>query len=119
MLPSPHQQLLATEETRNINLNSNTPPNDSTSVDLIPQPQPAANNKTTPPQARTREQKENDKIYNDFRTSNYKKRKMIEEGYSPIQSKSPMEMRDNRIYRNAQVDGPVRRNMIKSGYEPE
>jgi len=101
------------------NLNSNTPSNDSTSVDLTPQPQPAANNKTTPPQARTREQKENDKIYNDFRTSNYKKRKMIEEGYSPIQSKSPMEMRDNRIYRNAQVDGPVRKNMIKGGYTPK
>ena len=67
---------------------------------------------------RTREQKENDKVYNDFRTSDYKKRKMIEGGYTPIQSKSPMEMRDDRIYRNAKADGPVRRNMIKGGYTP-
>ena len=67
---------------------------------------------------RTREQKENDKIYNDFRTSNYKKRKMIEGGYTPIQSKSPAQMRDDRIYRNARADGPVRENMIKSGYKP-
>ena len=67
---------------------------------------------------RTREQKENDKIYNDFRTSKYKKKKMIEGGYTPIQSKSPMEMRDDRIYRNARADGPVRENMIKSGYKP-
>ena len=68
---------------------------------------------------RTREQKENDKIYNDFRTSKYKKKKMIEGGYSPIESKSPMEMRDDRIYRNARVDGPVRKNMIKGGYKPQ
>ena len=68
---------------------------------------------------RTREQKENDKIYNDFRTSKYKKKKMIEGGYTPIQSKSPMEMRDDRIYRNARADGPVRRNMIKGGYKPQ
>jgi len=67
---------------------------------------------------RTREQKENDKIYNDFRTSKYKKRKMIEGGYNPIQSKSPVEMRDDRIYRNALKDGPVRKNMIKGGYTP-
>jgi len=107
------------EKEKQTNLNSNTPSNDSTSVDLLPQQQAVVDNKTTPPQARTREQKENDKIYNDFRTSNYKKRKMIEEGYSPIQSKSPMEMRDNRIYRNAQVDGPVRKNMIKGGYTPK
>ena len=68
---------------------------------------------------RTREQKEDDKIYNDFRTSKYKKKKMIEGGYSPIESKSPMEMRDDRIYRNARVDGPVRKNMIKGGYKPQ
>jgi len=76
----------------------------------------ADQNKTT---TRTREQKENDKIYNDFRTSNYKKRKMIERGYTPIQSKSPMEMRDDRIYINARANGPVRENMIKGGYKPQ
>jgi len=106
------------EETRNISLSSNTPSNDSTSVDLLPQTQPVVEDKTTPPKARTREQKENDKIYNDFRTSKYKKKKMIEGGYNPIQSKSPMEMRDDRIYRNARADGPVRKNMIKGGYKP-
>jgi hypothetical protein len=68
---------------------------------------------------RTREQKEDDKIYNDFRTSKYTKKKMIEGGYSPIESKSPMEMRDDRIYRNARADGPVRKNMIKGGYKPQ
>ena len=68
---------------------------------------------------RTREQKENDKIYNDFRTSEYMKKKMIEGGYTPIQSKSPMEMRDDRVYRNARADGPVRKNMIKGGYKPQ
>ena len=68
---------------------------------------------------RTREQKENDKIYNDFRTSKYKKRKMIEEGYTPIEGKSPMEMRDDKIYRNALSDGPIRKNMIKGGYTPK
>jgi len=76
----------------------------------------ADQNKTT---TRTREQKENDKIYNDFRTSNYKKRKMIERGYTPIQSKSPLEMRDDRIYINARANGPVRENMIKGGYKPQ
>jgi len=68
---------------------------------------------------RTREQKENDKIYNDFRTSKYKKRKMIEGGYTPIEGKSPMEMRDDKIYRNALSDGPIRKNMIKGGYTPK
>jgi len=74
--------------------------------------------KVTPPSERTREQKEDDKIYNDFRTSKYKKKKMIEGGYTPIEGKSPVEMRDDRIYRNALSDGPVRRNMIKGGYTP-
>ena len=101
-------------------LNTNTPSNDSTNVDLLPQPQPVVSEtKVTPPSERTKEQKENDKIYNDFRTSKYKKRKMIEGGYTPIQSKSPMEMRDDRIYRNAKPNGQVRKNMIQSGYMPQ
>ena len=75
--------------------------------------------KETPPSERTREQKEDDKIYNDFRTSKYKKKKMIEGGYTPIEGKSPVEMRDDRIYRNALSDGPIRKNMIKGGYTPK
>ena len=102
-----------------INLNSNTPSRDSSNVDLLPQPPPAVNNEVATTTPRTRKQKENDKIYNDFRTSKYKKKKMIEGGYTPIQSKSPMEMRDDRIYRNARADGPVRENMIKGGYKPQ
>jgi hypothetical protein len=102
-----------------INLNSNTPSRGSSNVDLLPQPPPAVNNEVATTTPRTRKQKENDKIYNDFRTSKYKKKKMIEGGYNPIQSKSPMEMRDDRIYRNARADGPVRENMIKGGYKPQ
>tara|TARA_R110000744_G_scaffold146043_1_gene258853 strand:- start:221 stop:1528 length:1308 start_codon:yes stop_codon:yes gene_type:complete len=109
------QERLKEEET---NLNSNTPSRDSSSVDLLPQPPPAVNNEVATTTTRTREQKQNDKIYNDFRTSKYTKNKMIEEGYNPIKSKSPMEMRDDRVYANAKVDGPVRRNMIKGGYVP-
>ena len=101
------------------NLNSNTPSRGSSSVDLLPQPPPAVNNEAATTTTRTREQKQNDKIYNDFRTSKYTKNKMIEEGYNPIKSKSPMEMRDDRIYRNARADGPVRKNMIKGGYKPQ
>jgi hypothetical protein len=104
-----------------INLNSNTPSRGSSNVDLLPQPPPAVNNEVATTTPRTRKQKENDKIYNDFRTSKYTKNKMIEEGYNPIKSKgkSPMEMRDDRIYRNARADGPVRENMIKGGYKPQ
>ena len=100
------------------NLNSNTPSRGSSSVDLLPQPPTAVNNEAATTTTRTREQLQNDKIYNDFRTSKYTKNKMIEEGYNPIKSKSPMEMRDDRIYRNARADGPVRKNMIKGGYTP-
>ena len=85
---------------RNKDLNYNTPQNQATAT------------------TRTREQKENDKIYNDFRTSKYKKKKMIEGGYNPIKSKNAEKMRDDRVYRNARADGPVRKNMIKSGYKP-
>jgi hypothetical protein len=90
-----------------INLNSNTPSRGSSNVDLLPQPPPAVNNEVATTTPRTRKQKANDRIYNDFRTSKYTKNKMIKEGYNPIKSKgkSPMEMRDDRIYRNAQVDG--------------
>ena len=104
-----------------INLNSNTPSRGSSNVDLLPQPPPAVNNEVATTTPRTRKQKKNDKIYNDFRTSKYTKNKMIKEGYNPIKSKgkSPMEMRDDRIYRNARADGPVRRNMIKGGYKPQ
>ena len=102
------------------NLNSNTPSNDSTNVDLLPQPQPVVSEeKVTPPSERTKEQKENDKIYNDFRTSKYKKRKMIEEGYNPIKSKNAEKMRDDRVYRNAKPNGQVRKNMIQGGYMPQ
>ena len=101
-------------------LNTNTPSNDSTNVDLLPQPQPVVSEtKVTPPSERTKEQKENDKIYNDFRTSKYKKRKMIEGGYIPIESKSAAQMRDDRIYRNAKPNGQVRKNMIQGGYMPQ
>ena len=100
------------------NLNSNTPSRGSSNVDLLPQPQASVNNEAATTTTRTREQLQNDKIYNDFRTSKYTKNKMIEEGYNPIKSKSPMEMRDDRVYANAQVDGPVRKNMIKGGYIP-
>ena len=95
---------------RNKDLNYNTPQNQATSTEETDQ-----NTATT----RTREQKENDKIYNDFRTSKYKKKKMIEGGYNPIQSKSPAQMRDDRIYTNALKGGPVRKNMIKGGYTPK
>ena len=107
------------KELKQTNLNSNTPSRGSSSVDLLPQPPPAVNNEAATTTTRTRKQKENDKIYNDFRTSKYTKNKMIEEGYNPIKSKSPMEMRDDRIYRNARADGPVRKNMIKGGYKPQ
>tara|TARA_R100000541_G_scaffold25572_2_gene35185 strand:- start:89 stop:1180 length:1092 start_codon:yes stop_codon:yes gene_type:complete len=105
---------------KNKDLNSNTPSNDSTNVDLLPQPQPVVSEtEVTPPLERTKEQKENDKIYNDFRTSKYKKRKMIEAGYIPIESKSAAQMRDDRIYTNAKANGQVRKNMIQGGYTPQ
>ena len=104
-------------------LNSNTPSNDSTSVDLLPQPQtntiaPTNTEQTLTPR-QIRERKKQDKKYNDPNTGPNVKATMIEEGYNPIKSKNAEKMRDDRIYRNARKDGPVRRNMIKSGYEPE
>ena len=111
------------QEGYNINLNSNTPSNDSTSVDLLPQPQtntiaPTNTEQTLTPR-QIRERKKQDKKYNDPNTGPKVKATMIEEGYNPIKSKNAEKMRDDRIYRNARKDGPVRRNMIKSGYEPE
>jgi len=111
------------EETRNIDLNRNTPSNDSTSVDLIPQPQADTTASTNTEQTLTprqaRKKKLADKKYNDPNTGPKVKEQMIKEGYNPIQSKSPAQMRDDRIYRNARADGPVRKNMIKSGYTPQ
>ena len=114
---------LEEQEGYNINLNSNTPSNDSTSVDLLPQPQtntiaPTNTEQTLTPR-QIRERKKQDKKYNDPNTGPNVKATMIEEGYNPIKSKNAEKMRDDRIYRNARKDGPVRRNMIKSGYEPE
>lgn len=111
------------QEGYNINLNSNTPSNDSTSVDLLPQPQAntvaPTNTEPTLTPRQVRERKKQDKKYNDPNTGPKVKATMIEEGYNPIKSKNAEKMRDDRIYRNARKDGPVRRNMIKSGYEPE
>ena len=104
-------------------LNSSTPSNDSTSVDLLPQPQAntvvPTNTEPTLTPRQIRERKKQDKKYNDPNTGPNVKATMIEEGYNPIKSKNAEKMRDDRVYRNARKDGPVRRNMIKSGYEPE
>ena len=106
------------EETRNIDLNSNTPSADSTSVDIIPQP-PTATNEVEEKQVRVKPKP------SDFRpkknafggtlTANEQYQKALKE----YNSKSPMEMRDDRIYRNALENGPVRKNMIKGGYTPQ
>jgi hypothetical protein len=106
------------EESDNINLNSNTPSNNSTRVDLLPQPQPVeAKEATTTPD---RKPKPSD-FEGSFKERQEQYRIANEEWYQAQQAKkgkSPMEMRDDRIYRNARADGPVRENMIKSGYKP-
>ena len=103
-------------------LNANTPSSDSTTVDLLPQPQANTTVSTNTEQTLTprqiREKKRADKKYNDPSTGPNVKAQMIKEGYVPNESKSAAQMRDNRIYRNAKPNGQVRKNMMKGGYTP-
>ena len=104
-------------------LNANTPSNDSTTVDLLPQPQAnttvSTNTEQTLTPRQVREKKRADEKYNDPSTGPNVKAQMIKEGYVPNESKSAAQMRDDRVYRNAKPNGPVRKNMIQGGYTPQ